>query len=135
MIERLLIVAAFTFVAIAAYGLWRVAQRRRLMVLARDVPADVGGEAGTPTILYFTAPDCAQCRLRQAPILEQLLSELDHPVLLRKLDALEYDDLARHYGILTVPTTVILDAAGRPRAVNHGLATADRLRAQLHEIL
>lgn len=133
MIERALILAAFALVMAAMALAWRMAQPRRLTALAERTAPDVshpGGE-GLPTILYFTTPDCVQCRLRQMPILEQLLSELGHPVVLRKVDALEHEDLARRYGVLTVPTTVILDATGRPRAINHGLATADRLRSQL----
>jgi len=109
---------------------------------------DAPGGKGLPTILNFTTPECTQCRLRQnfttpectqcrlrqTPILEQLLSELDYPVVLHKVDALEREDLARQYGVLTVPTTVVLDATGRPRAINHGLATANRLRRQLKEL-
>ncbi len=34
---------------------------------------------------------------------------------------------------MTVPTTVVLDRQGRPVAVNHGLATPDRLLAQLEK--
>jgi thioredoxin 1 len=78
MIERLLIVVAFIFAVVAAYGLWHVAQRRRLTALAREASAGAGAEAGMPTILYFTTPDCVQCRLRQSPILEQLLSEKEN---------------------------------------------------------
>ncbi len=133
MIERALILVFFALLIAATAFTWRLAQRRHLATLARRAAVDGGspGEAGLPTILYFTTPDCAQCRLRQTPILEQLLSELGRPVVLRKVDALEHEDLARRYGVLTVPTTVILDAAGRPRAINHGLATADQLRRQL----
>lgn len=136
MIERALILASFALLVAAIAFAWQLAQRRHLAALARRTVVDGGhlGEEGLPTILYFTAPDCAQCRLRQTPILEQLLSELGRPVVLRKVDALEHEDLARRYGVLTVPTTVILDAAGRPRAINHGLVTADRLRRQLRNI-
>lgn len=136
MIERVLILSSFVLLVVVVAFAWRLAQQRHLATLARRAAIDGGssGEEGLPTILYFTTPDCAQCRLRQTPILEQLLSELGHPVVLRKVDALEHEDLARRYGVLTVPTTVILDAAGRPRAINHGLVTADRLRRQLRNI-
>ncbi|MCS7222244.1 MAG: thioredoxin family protein [Anaerolineae bacterium] len=136
MIERLLILAAFALVITMIALVWRMAQRRHLAALVRRGIAEPGapGAERLPTILYFTTPDCAQCRLRQTPILEQLLLELDHAIVLRKVDALEREDLARRYGVLTVPTTVILDAAGRPRAINHGLATADRLRRQIENL-
>ncbi len=132
MSERLLILALFGLSLGAVFALWRLHERRRLAALARRPPGQVG--AG-PAILYFTAPNCAQCRLQQTPILERLLAEVGAPIRLHKVDAVEEDELARVYGILTVPTTVLLDASGRPRAINHGLATAERLRAQLQDLL
>ncbi len=131
MIERLLILVAFTAGMMAAFELWRLAQQRRLRALAQRPPADVPATNGHPAILYFTTPECAQCRLQQTPILERLLQDLEHPVVLHKVNALEHEDLARQYGVLTVPTTVILDAKGRPQAINHGLATPERLREQI----
>lgn len=132
MSERLLILALFGLLLGGVFALWRLSQSRRLAALARRASGQ--GEAG-PAILYFTAPGCAQCRLQQTPILERLLTEVDAPVRLLKVDAVAEDELARAYGILTVPTTVLLDASGRPRAINHGLATAERLRAQLQDLL
>ena len=136
MIERALILASFILFMGLVILAWRLAQRWHLAALAGRAAANMETPdgKGLPTILYFTTPECTQCRLRQTPILEQLLSELDYPVVLRKVDALEREDLARRYGVLTVPTTVILDATGRPRAINHGLATADRLRKQLENL-
>jgi hypothetical protein len=47
------------------------------------------------------------------------------------VDAIQREDLARHFGILTVPTTVLLDGQRRPVAINHGVAPLQKLRAQL----
>ena len=84
-----------------------------------------------PAVLYFTTPDCAQCRLQQAPILRQLAAKVD--VAVHKLDAVEQEALARFYGIMTVPTTVVLDPQLRPVAVNHGVAPLPKLLAQVGE--
>lgn len=132
MSERLLILALFGLLLLIGFALWRLSAPRRLAALARRAPQMAGDG---PAILYFTASGCAQCRLQQTPILERLLAEVDAPIRLHKVDAVEEDELARAYGILTVPTTVLLDASGRPRAINHGLATAERLRAQLQDLL
>jgi len=132
MSERLLILALFGLCLTIGFALWRLSEARRLAALARRAAGRVDGG---PAILYFTAPGCAQCRLQQTPILERLLDEVGAPIRLHKVDAIEEGELARAYGILTVPTTVLLDAAGRPRAINHGLATAERLRAQLRDLL
>lgn len=132
MSERLLILALFGLLLMVGFVLWRLSEPRRLAALARRAPGRVDGG---PAILYFTAPGCTQCRLQQTPILERLLAEVGAPIRLHKVDAVAEDELARAYGILTVPTTVLLDASGRPRAINHGLATAERLRAQLQDLM
>jgi hypothetical protein len=57
--------------------------------------------------------------LQQTPILAQLQNKVD--VAVHKLDAIEQEALAQLYGIMTVPTTVVLDAQLRPVAINHGV--------------
>jgi len=37
--------------------------------------------------------------------------------------------------VLTLPTTVVLDAAGRAHAVNYGFANTQRLLEQVDEVL
>jgi thioredoxin 1 len=81
-----------------------------------------------PALLYFTTPTCTQCRLQQTPILQQLAQATG--VAVHTIDAVEQDALARHFGILTVPTTIWLDQAQRPAVVNHGLAPLVQLRQQ-----
>ena len=132
MFERLVIVAIGAAVAVVAYGAWRLWQRRRLRALQVitapvHLPATVTG--GKPAVLYFTTDDCAQCRLQQAPILAQLQARVD--VAVHKLDAIEQEALAQLYGIMTVPTTVVLDTQLRPVAINHGVAPLQKLQAQI----
>ena len=43
----------------------------------------------------------------------------------------ERPDVARAFGILTVPATVVMDRSGAVVGANQGFATADRLAAQL----
>ena len=85
--------------------------------------------AGKPAVLYFTTDECAQCRLQQAPILAQLQARVD--VAVHKLDAIEQEALAQLYGIMTVPTTVVLDTQLRPVAINHGVTPLQKLQAQI----
>ena len=132
MFERLVIVAIGVAVAVVAYGAWRLWQRRRLRALQVitapvHLPATVTG--GKPAVLYFTTDDCAQCRLQQAPILAQLQARVD--VAVHKLDAIEQEALAQLYGIMTVPTTVVLDTQLRPAAINHGVTPLQKLQAQI----
>ncbi len=134
MLERFLILLAVLAVATAAYLAWRTYQRHRLAAVAEQVapPAVAQLVDGTrPAVLYFTTPDCAQCRLQQTPILSQLAARVD--VAVHKLDAVEQEALARFYGIMTVPTTVVLDPQRRPVAVNHGVTPLPKLLAQVGE--
>lgn len=131
-VERSLILLVAAGMLAVAYLLWRWVQMRRLAMAGRDpLPAEVAAlvPAGRPALLYFTTADCAQCRFRQAPILQQLSSQAG--VAVHTLDAIQHETAARFFGIMTVPTTVWLDAERRPVAVNHGLATLDQLRRQM----
>lgn len=132
MIERLLILMIVIALAAAAHFAWRAWQRRRLAVVAEQgAPPEVAQltDGTRPAVLYFTTPECAQCRLQQGPILSQLAAKVD--VAVHKLDAVEQETLARFYGIMTVPTTVVLDPHLRPVAVNHGVTPLPKLLAQV----
>ncbi|HAJ38675.1 MAG TPA: hypothetical protein DCL15_23660 [Chloroflexi bacterium] len=130
--ERLVILGIAIVVALALYTLWRLWQRRRLARLrkvAAPIHAPPGVAGGKPTVLYFATAECAQCRLQQTPILAQLQNKVD--VAIHKLDAIEHNALAQVYGIMTVPTTVVLDPQLRPVAVNHGVAPLHKLQGQV----
>ena len=134
MLERFLILLAVIAAAAVVYTAWRVYQRRRLLAVAAHAapPAVAQLVDGTrPAVLYFTTPECAQCRLQQTPILSQLAAKVD--VAVHKLDAVEQEALARFYGIMTVPTTVVLDPQLRPVAVNHGVTPLPKLLAQVEQ--
>jgi len=130
--ERVVILAIGIVAALVVYALWRLWQRRRLSAL-RTVTAPIhvtaGVAGGKPTVLYFTTAECAQCRLQQTPILAQLQNKVD--VAVHKLDAIEQEALARIYGIMTVPTAVVLDPQLRPVAINHGVAPLGKLQGQV----
>lgn len=130
-LERLLILGIAAGVLVFALAVWRALQARRLARLAAsDAPEAVAHLIDDgPALLYFTTETCAQCRFQQTPILRQLEASAAIPV--RTFDAIEHEQLARHYGILTVPTTVLLDRSRRPVAINHGLAPLHKLREQV----
>jgi thiol-disulfide isomerase/thioredoxin len=88
---------------------------------------------GKPTILYFTSPDCAPCRTVQLPALHKVKSRLGDNLQVIEVDAVEQPDLARQWGVLSVPTTFIIDASGKPRHVNHGVTSAEGLMEQLNK--
>jgi hypothetical protein len=51
-----------------------------------------------------------------------------------EVDAAAQPELADYWGVLSVPTTFIIDARGRPRRVNHGVASAEKLERQIEEV-
>jgi thiol-disulfide isomerase/thioredoxin len=134
-VER--VAALFAFVLALAGGviLWRLYVARQVRRLGQSgVSQHLAGLAapGQPAVLYFTTPACAQCRFQQAPALAQLQTNRQD-VQIVKLDAIEQKHLADYYQVMTAPTTVVLDRRHRPVAINYGLATADRLLAQIRQ--
>ncbi len=130
MLERVLIVAAIALAAALLYTLWRHWQQRQLQGLQEAPPAlPPSVQGGKPAVLYFTTQECAQCRLQQTPILAQLQARLD--VAVHKLDAIEQRALADLYGIMTVPSTVVLNPELRPVAINRGVAPLQKLQRQI----
>lgn len=115
--------------------LWRRHSHNRLLRLANTaVPAFVRNlvAGDRSAILYFTTLDCAQCRFQQSPILERFAQQAR--IAVYAVDAVAQQDLARFYGVMTVPSTVLLNPKLQPVAINHGLATPDRLAQQITTI-
>lgn len=93
-----------------------------------------GLRRNTPAILYFTTPYCVPCKTTQQPALARLLELTGERVQLIKVDALEEPELAESWGVLSVPTTFVIDSGGQARQVNHGVASTEKLLAQLEQV-
>jgi hypothetical protein len=94
-----------------------------------------GASPSRVRILAFGSDDCRQCHTLQAPALKRLLDARGDEVALVDVDAPNAPELTRRYQVLTVPTTVVLDAAGHACAVNYGFASTQRLLEQVDAIL
>lgn len=129
--DRVLAACAIVGLMIAAYGLLRRWQVRRAARIAPADPLLAALRPGVPAILYFTTPTCAPCKTRQRPALRALQMDLRDAVQVIEVDASEQPEAAMRWGVLSVPTTFILDRQGRPRQVNHGVADVDKLKRQL----
>lgn len=84
-----------------------------------------------PLVLAFSTPECVPCRTQQKPALEELLRRYPNRLEVRAVDATIEPDLAERFGIMTVPTTVVVDRRGRIVAINHGVARWEKLATQL----
>jgi thiol-disulfide isomerase/thioredoxin len=91
-------------------------------------------QPGRPAILYFTTPDCVTCKSFQRPQLRRLEGMLGDRVQVVEVDAWAQPDLAGRWGVLSVPTTFIVDPGGTPRHVNHGAVSAEKLVKQVNSV-
>lgn len=87
-----------------------------------------------PVIVYFTTPDCAPCKTVQRPALNQLSNMLGEKIQVIEIDATQRPDLAKQWGVMSVPTTFLLDAHGKARYVNNGVARVEKLMGQLQSL-
>lgn len=130
MLERLLL----TVVLIAlGYGLYRIYGWALLRARSRRGLGLQSYRPGRPAILYFTDPGCAPCVNVQDPALKEVAAILGDRLQIIKVQALQRPDLTDAWGVLSLPTTFIIDSEGRPRGVNHGVARSGRLLNQLAE--
>jgi thiol-disulfide isomerase/thioredoxin len=129
---RLLIAMGLSLLGLAAYWGWNRIQLRRL---GRKPEGKLRGletfQPGVPGVLYFTTPDCQVCLTTQKPALRRLEAEMGSGVQIVEVDATVRPDLADYWGVLSVPTTFIIDAQGQPHHINHGLTGKEKLRRQL----
>jgi thiol-disulfide isomerase/thioredoxin len=133
MLERLLITFILLITGAVVYRFFVQNQIRRTSAFAQTDPLLQQLKPGVPAILYFTTPTCVPCQTQQAPALMRLQTELGTGVQIVRVDATEHPEDADRWGVFSAPTTFIIDATGRTRAVNHGVADDHKLKRQLQE--
>jgi thioredoxin-like negative regulator of GroEL len=136
-VERVLVLFALAAATTAAIVLVRAWSRRRIQGLTQTAGAEAWanlGEApdGRRALVSFSTPSCAACHTSQAPAVNAVESQLG-PAAVRviKIDAARQRDVARAFGVLTVPSTIVLTPSGQVVAVNQGFAPSRRLVEQL----
>lgn len=87
-----------------------------------------------PVLLYFTTPTCAPCKTLQRPAIRQLQQAVGNRLEVIEIDASAEPEVASQWGVLSVPTTFVIDPSGKPRHVNHGVASAEKLLRQIQNI-
>lgn len=87
-----------------------------------------------PTLIYFTIVDCIPCKAFQRPVIQQLQEVLLRNLNLVEIDAISNSEMAKHWGVLSVPTIFILDTTGQPRHINHGITSKEKLLIQLNSL-
>lgn len=121
---------AFAIIAVGSWGYWLVNQR--LLVRAKSNIFTLFDQLpNKPVIVYFTTPDCAPCKTVQRPALNRVTQILGDSLEVVEIDATQRPDLAKQWGVMSVPTTFLLDARGEARYVNNGVTRAEKLMEQL----
>jgi len=128
MYERLLI----TFIIMVFFGVVLLLMKRRQIAAANRASRQLKKSSRMPTIVYFWANGCPVCKMTQKKILEEILTEYGKEQLaLTAYNTDESPDVAKEWGVRTLPTTILLDSTGAIRHVNNGLAVSETLRKQL----
>ena len=142
-VVRLAVLALVTvLLSLFAWSGQRFVEARRRQALAAAAPGifseiSDGEVQSRPLvrILAFSSANCHQCHQLQAPALKRVLEARGTDVSVVDVDAPDEPELAQRYQVLTVPTTVVLDAKGRAHAVNYGFANTVKLLEQVDEVL
>lgn len=103
----------------------------RFRLAARRGAVDLVTGVASPIVLAFSTQDCVPCKTVQKPALEELRSRFPGRVQVRDVDATVDPTLAKRFGILTVPSTVVIGVGGAVVAVNQGPVGWERLANQL----
>lgn len=146
MLDIIIRLGILLFASLVTWGVvWtgrRYVEQQRRQALS-DIPAPASqeqhfmatGNTAQARILAFSSEDCRQCHQLQAPALRRVQVALGERVTVVEVDAPGSPELTRRFHILTVPSTVVLDAAGQAQAVNYGFAPAQKLIAQVQDVV
>lgn len=114
-------------------------QRRRALAAAPIISGknnvDANASLSLVRILAFSSADCRQCHELQIPALQRVLDARGSKVSVAEVDAPNSPDLTQRFRVLTLPSTVVMDAKGRAHAVNYGFANTQLLLDQVDEVL
>jgi len=125
-----LLVLGLVFLGITVGGyLVRTVARRQRQVAIETLRLDPDA-SGQPRILSFFGPSCVACD-RQKIVLTELERDRPERFSLEYRDATVDYDYARQFGLMVVPTTVVIAGSGAIAAINSGFTPQEKLEAQL----
>lgn len=134
------LIAILAALALAALIGWLLTRRAGALRETAPGPVeptvDTGGlglATDGPTVVHFSAPWCGPCvALRR--IVDKVCADLGG-VAHVEIDIDADPAAARTFSVLSLPTTLIFDAAGRQRYRASGVPTAADLRSALEPLL
>jgi thiol-disulfide isomerase/thioredoxin len=121
-----------------AYVIGRLITLRAGMLKAAEEAShvdtsDLGLSHTGPTVVHFSAPWCGPCAAVRR-VVDEVCDELP-AVTHVEIDIDANPEAARRLSVLSLPTTLIFDAGGRPRYRTTGVPKAADLRSALEPLL
>jgi thiol-disulfide isomerase/thioredoxin len=121
-----------------AYVIGRLITLRAGMLKAAEEASnvdtsDLGLSHSGPTVVHFSAPWCGPCAAVRR-VVDEVCEELP-AVSHVEIDIDANPEAARRLSVLSLPTTLIFDAGGRPRYRTTGVPKAADLRSALEPLL
>lgn len=89
--------------------------------------------SGKPFLVDFGANSCIPCR-QMRPVLKEVEKEYAGKTRLLIIDVYKYQDLAREYKILLIPTLVFFDSKGKEVFRHVGVLEKEKIVSKLKEI-
>ncbi len=124
---------AIGIIGLGAFAYWLINQR--LLARARNNVFTLFNRLpNKPVLVYFTTPDCAPCKTVQRPAIDRVSHLLGEQLEVVEINAYEQPDLAKTWGVMSVPTTFVIDERGEARYVNNGVARAEKLLEQIQTL-
>ena len=89
--------------------------------------------SGKPTLVDFGANSCVPCR-QMRPILKDIGTEYAEKAKVLVIDVYKYQNLAREYKIMLLPTLVFFDSKGKEVFRQVGIMEKEKIVSKLKEI-
>lgn len=132
MLERLFLTVGLVIVGFVFYCAYRRVHLSKLSQAVAMDPILSQVRRNVATIVYFTTPMCIPCKTQQQPALHKLKSELgEDNIQIVQIDATQEPTTAERWGVMSAPTTFVLDKTFQPVHINHGVADVPKLKRQL----
>ena len=100
------------------------------VTITKDNFNEIVANATKPVLIDFWAGWCMPCRM-QGPILTQVAEEAGDRAIVGKVNVDEETELAREFGIMSIPTLVVIEN-GKITAQSNGVTPKDRLLKMLN---
>ena len=132
MFERLLIATGLIAAAVTGFSVIKKLQLSKIKNNGNDEKI----KPGIPAILYFWSSSCHVCKTIQRPMIELLLKEFfTDRIQFIDVNIEDEQSYADKWGVMTVPSSFIIDERGECKFANSGLVRKEILQSQIGQVV